>query len=367
MMQNEAIYAKSKAMDVIESDIEYHFTGLGLRQQVVDPNSMKRLHRAQLPVQDSERVSDMIGKVAGIAKARQDMKAKCSELHMALEAAQEEVRIAEFARERAEALATARGHALMKCEHALSDAEEQQVQLGGLLRTALEQLGVHSPEKRMSIENRITSPAVAQHVAGTTPYSGNVMRHAHVTPPACSLLSGHATPATRQNTQENQRSRTPLSGFTVYSNALSQDISPQLYHGEDVAHTTTPLQTPQGGGEEIGLQTAERLAKMVLPHLDPEQIQSLVQYSASPQVQPVGRKTSAFDASHAMEESLRQSYQSGDDSMLIKAKRNDASPQVDMDMDEVERKRLAAERVTQKLNQKLPPELRRPNLVDLSM
>lgn len=62
-------------MDVIESDIEYHFTGLGLRQQVVDPNSMKRLHRAQLPVQDSERVNDMIGKVAGIAKSRQDMKA----------------------------------------------------------------------------------------------------------------------------------------------------------------------------------------------------------------------------------------------------------------------------------------------------
>jgi hypothetical protein len=84
-------------------------------------------------------------------------------------------------------------------------------------------------------------------------------------------------------------------------------------------------------------------------------------------MQPVGRKTSAFDASHAMEESLRQSYQSGDDSMLIKAKRNDASPQVNMNMDEVERKRLAAERVTQKLNQKLPPELRRPNLVDLSM
>lgn len=71
----QAIYAKSKAMDVLESDIEYHFTGLGLRQQVVDPNSMKRLHRAQLPVQDSERVSDMIGKVAGIAKSRQDMKA----------------------------------------------------------------------------------------------------------------------------------------------------------------------------------------------------------------------------------------------------------------------------------------------------
>ena len=33
----------------------------------------------------------------------------------------------------------------MKCQEALSDAEEQQVQLSGLLRNALEQLGVGSP------------------------------------------------------------------------------------------------------------------------------------------------------------------------------------------------------------------------------
>ena len=73
-------------------------------------------------------------------------------MHVALEKVQEDARIAEFAKERAEALATARGQALMKSQNALRDAEEQQVQLSELLRSALEQLGVHSPEKRSSIE-----------------------------------------------------------------------------------------------------------------------------------------------------------------------------------------------------------------------
>ena len=366
MILMQQMYAKSKALDVLESDVDYHFTGLRLRQPVIDPTSMKRLHRAQLPVQESERVTDMLGKVAAIAKSRQEMKQKCSEMHVALERTQEEARIAEFAREKAEALATARGHALMKCQDALAEAEEQQVQLGGLLRSALEQLGVHSPEKRMSIENRLyATPGTlgrpisyqkTPHTVKSVPRMENIecRRHADITPPASSgaLVGAQVTPPS-------------TAGWTVYSNALSQDISPKMYMSGDYA---TPI---HGEGAldhqrtcEIGPQTAERLARMVLPHLDSNQIQSLVDCGTETpndrknsvvqdhkvemvDVQQKIHKTSTFSAAAF-------SQQNGKDDVLIKAHNGEQEP-----IDSVERKRQAAERVMRKLNEKLPPELQR--------
>ena len=132
------LYAKAKALDVVDNDVDYHYHGLKLTQPVIDPASMKRVHRAQLPGQDAERLVETLGKIAAIAKSRQ-------EFARDLEDVSEQLRRSEFARERAESLAKARGVALMKCQEALSDAEEQQVQLSGLLRNALEQLGVGSP------------------------------------------------------------------------------------------------------------------------------------------------------------------------------------------------------------------------------
>jgi len=363
----QLMYAKSKALDVLESDVDYHFTGLRLRQPVIDPTSMKRLHRAQLPVQESERVTEMLGKVAAIAKSRQEMKQKCSEMHVALESAQEEARIAEFAREKAEALATARGHALMKCQDALAEAEEQQVQLGGLLRSALEQLGVHSPEKRMNIENRLyTTPGTLGRPMSShkTPYTVKSVprmeniecrRHADITPPASSgaLVGAQGTPPS-------------TAGWTVYSNALSQDISPNLYKAGEYA---TPTYGDGGLDHqrtcEIGPQTAERLARMVLPHLDSNQIQSLVEHGTETPndrknavlqdhkmemvdvIQQKTHKTSTFSAAAF-------SQQTATDDLLIKAHNGEQDP-----IDSVERKRQAAERVMRKLNEKLPPELQR--------
>ncbi len=123
---------------MVDNDVDYHYHGLKLTQPVIDPASMKRVHRAQLPGQDAERLVETLGKIAAIAKSRQ-------EFARDLEDVSEQLRRSEFARERAESLAKARGVALMKCQEALSDAEEQQVQLSGLLRNALEQLGVGSP------------------------------------------------------------------------------------------------------------------------------------------------------------------------------------------------------------------------------
>jgi len=447
----QALYSKTRALDVIESDADYHFTGLRLRQQVLDPNSMKKLHRARLPVEESARVTEIMGKISAIARSRQEMEQvgpfvfrlyalfarccettvymvqKCSEMHIELQKVQEEARIAEFAKEKAEALATARGQALMKCQNALQDAEEQQVQLSELLRSALEQLGVHSPEKKESIERKITSPVVAQHVLGNSGNSAakldDKQNTTHsMTPPACMLLHAeqdYKSPASAQAV-------TPLSGFTVYSNVLSQDISPHLYKG----HPRTPMtDSYESKPDEVGPRTAERLARMVLPHLDAKQINSLVHSSMtnsethslreihgkpaeeSPvsQVQTVQHHSSStIDAEtgahredhiryskspilsqehdkiqetrksrfqiseHRKDcsEQLKWSNNEGDD--LIKAgsfqplKKYVGEQEENLPYGELERKRRAAERVMRKLNAKLPPAQRRDDLVELS-
>eukprot|EP00890_Picochlorum_soloecismus_P003369 jgi/Picsp_1/4032/NSC_01544-R1_mosc domain-containing protein len=427
MMQNEALYSKTRALDIIESDADYHFTGLRLRQQVLDPNSMKRLHRARLPVEESARVTEIMGKISAIARSRQEIKQKCSEMHIELQKVQEEARIAEFAKEKAEALATARGQALMKCQNALQDAEEQQVQLSELLRSALEQLGVHSPEKKESIERKITSPVVAQHVLGNSGSSAakvdNRQKRTHsMTPPACMLLHAeqdHRSPASAQAV-------TPLSGFTVYSNVLSQDISPHLYK----APPRTPMtDSYESKPDEVGPRTAERLARMVLPHLDANQINSLVQSSMTNSEShslreihgkvagesPVSQveqtvqhhssstgdvedgdhrehvhhskmETTSEENDKALEtrksrfqlsehhkdcsQQLKWSNSEGDD--LIKAgslqplQKSIGEHEDKLPNGELERKRRAAERVMRKLNAKLPPAQRRDDLVELS-
>ena len=349
-------------------------------------------------------------------------------MHIELQKVQEEARIAEFAKEKAEALATARGQALMKCQNALQDAEEQQVQLSELLRSALEQLGVHSPEKKESIERKITSPVVAQHVLGNSGNSAAKMDNRQkktqsMTPPACMLLHDeqeHRSPASTQ-------AMTPLSGFTVYSNVLSQDISPHLYRG--------PARTPmtdsyESKPDEVGPRTAERLARMVLPHLDANQINSLVQSSMTnseshslrelhgklTEESPVSqveqtvqhhsnstgdveagdhrevhihpsKMQSLSEENDKIQETRKSRFQlsehhkdcseqvtwsnnEGDD--LIKAgsfqplKKYAGEYEGTATNVELERKRRAAERVMRKLNAKLPPAQRRDDLVELS-
>ena len=358
---------------MLEADIDYHYQGLRLRESFLDPTTLKRVRRAELPVRESERVMEMLGKVAALAKALQEMKQECSKMHVAVEQAREETRIAEFAKEKADALATARGNALMKCQDALSNAEEQQIQMGGMLRSALEQLGVHSPEKRMTMEQQLCRtplyssqkmvlPGMTVHRRTMTPMqTPNVMGSLGVTP----------------------QHPSPPSGFTVYSNALSQDISPNLYREESMEEYETPYRTEDVHSQspsltlntcEIGPNTAERLARMVLPHLDSEQIQCLVEFTGknqspsclksqatTPVVEEPKMKEPVIEENGVQPPCKRttfsalavQSYDNADDE-LIKAH---GMPEDDV-LDE-QRKRQAAMRIMEKLNKKLPPELRR--------
>jgi len=198
----QQLYAKTKALDVVDNDVDYHFHGLKLSQPVIDPSSMKRLHRAQLSAQDSERVIEVLGKIAAIAKSRQDAVEELAEVT-------DRLRQSEFARERADSMATARGEALMRCQDALSEAEEQQVQLSGLLRSALEQLGVGSPvpaEDRLITSQKAPASVSTAHAAK--------FKYANITPPSGSGLM----PC------DYRRDRTPLTGFTVYSNPVSEEL-----------------------------------------------------------------------------------------------------------------------------------------------
>lgn len=359
-----------------------------MRQAFLDPTTLKRVRRAELPVRESERVVEMLGKVAAVAKALQEAKQECSTMHIALEEAREEARIAEFAKEKADALATARGNALMKCQDALANAEEQQIQMGGMLRSALEQLGVHSPEKRMTMEQQLCMTPVFSSQKRVTPGMSGHGRHRTVT----------QTPTVLGSLGMAPEHLTPPSGFTVYSNALSQDISPHLYKEGGIEDYDTPHYTGEGNRPspsstlktcEIGPNTAERLARMVLPHLDSEQIQCLVDYSGrnpSPSLVMKSQRTTPVVGEiqhHEKDEQQQQQHQHQvveDTSIPQQCKRTTFSAlgweqdqglikahgvsSDDHDVIDEQRKRQAAMRIVEKLNRKLPPELRRTEYDD---
>lgn len=360
----------------MEADVDYHYQGLRLREAFLDPTTIKRVRRAELPVRESERVTEMLGKVAAIAKALQETRQECSKMHVALEQAREETRIAEFAKEKANALATARGNALMKCQDALANAEEQQIQMGGMLRSALEQLGVHSPDKRMNIEQQLCkTPGYApqQHLVISEDINSSGQRR---------MMTPQQTPALmRSSLAVSPHHLTPPTGFTVYSNALSEDISPHLYDENNIMEGATEYgegpNTASPGSKtcEIGPNTAERLARMVLPHLDSEQIQCLVEYN--------GRNTHSPIASHGNspvvqqatpnmnhQEYIQPTFKRSTFSAMQTLEKDDGMIKAhgsfveEYSVDDDQRKRQAAMRIMEKLNRKLPPELRRGDYDD---
>ena len=352
--------AKTKALDVVDDDVDYHYHGLKLTQPVIDPSSMKRVHRAQLPGRDAERLVEILGKIAAIAKSRQ-------ECVQELEAVKEQLRRSEFAKERAESMAKARGVALMKCQEALGDAEEQQVQLSGLLRSALEQLGVGDTRP---MNTPYTNPSH---------HSSMRFRYSNITPP-----SGRRRPA-------SSIKDTPMTGFTVYSNPVSEEASPDdfvtpartmTYYSEDDDGEEGEYDNGTGGPTghsgmavsrgSIGAETAQKLAREVLPHLGSSEIAYLVEYNMKEkerqqdvatrethpqQLQPqtahnaqtkFKTKTSTFSVAGS-------AHDEGDGGFLIGTGVD--QPTLYDGIPSVERRRNAAARIVAKLNERLPREL----------
>lgn len=358
--------AKAKALDVVDDDVDYHYHGLKLRQPVIDPSSMKRVHRAQLPGRDAERLVETLGKIAAIAKSRQ-------EYAHDLQKTREQLRKLEFANERAESMAVARGAALMKCQEALSDAEDQQVQLSGLLRSALEQLGVG--------ETRSMNTPCTNH----SHHSSMRFRYSNITPP-----SRHQRPA-------SSLKDTPLTGFTVYSNPVSEAIDrddfvtpsrTRTYYSDDEVDVED-VEDVDGVGTNgghtgttrsrasMGAETAQKLARQVLPHLGSSEIAYLVEYNlkekereqAAAAMEPRQQLQRQQAAQHIEANAVTKTIKTKTSTFMV-----GGVPDVDGDggfligagldqragydgIPSVERRRNAAARIVAKLNERLPREL----------
>ena len=222
---------------------------------------------------------------------------ECAQLAQALEAAQLETRDAEFGKAKAEALATARGQALTRSQRVLREAEAAQGQLNDMLRMAMSQLGIHvpSPQSEYAPQRRpvARSPAPASMLS----------------PPAA------ARPASAANSSQQG---TPPQGFTVYSNSLSgtpaaarsciddddavstasetkwRDIS-EVVVAQSPASTATvtpPYSMALMGGCGSAVtaeEQAQRLAHLIIPHLDADQLETLVNMGASMASPPLAR------------------------------------------------------------------------------
>ena len=276
-------------------------------------------------------------------------------------------RHAEFARARAEALATARGEALMHVQQALREAEKQQMQLADALKRALLQLGVEvtpnkpllSPTGILGLDASLSQVPIAL----LQQHHERQQQQQHEMPAAELQARSQQEPTGQVGEQRGGGSRNSnqsaparggvresqqLSGFTVYSNELlapefqqptgparqasaqresqaateteeeeeressvawrdisaaasvgaaaSVDESGTLRRsvssvpaGDSTAVGTAAAGTSWQGreapaahqGTERRQQHAARLARLVLPHLDASQLDSLVRIGAS--------------------------------------------------------------------------------------
>lgn len=156
-------YVNDRILDVLQRDINDIFITLSDKRVFLPPATMTRLYRANLPRDDSQRVGELLGKVAAIDRSRRDIQTLLAKLkrdhedevaHMREDAAREraillqeataareEKRMAEFEAARAHAMSEARGATLLKKNAALEEARAQQVKLSEMLQVALGKLG----------------------------------------------------------------------------------------------------------------------------------------------------------------------------------------------------------------------------------
>ncbi len=65
------MYSAGKVLDIVEDEIEERYTAVdGKKRVALGPGSMRRLHRANLPIEDSHRATELLAKVTAIDNAR---------------------------------------------------------------------------------------------------------------------------------------------------------------------------------------------------------------------------------------------------------------------------------------------------------
>lgn len=106
LLQN--LYAKARVLELLEHELDAAFEKLQYKHVAPEPATVRRLHAANLPVGEAQMAMDLLGKFAAVQHNRKETEKERDQLLKSLDTAEGARRQAEFAKAKAEALATAR-------------------------------------------------------------------------------------------------------------------------------------------------------------------------------------------------------------------------------------------------------------------
>jgi hypothetical protein len=302
----QATYSKLKILEVVEAEINERFVSVKGQRLHLEADTMRRVHQARLPLDDSQRATELLTKVTAIDRARVEAEKECARQNQEAKAAKEAQRMAEFAAARANAMSEARGAALLKKNAALAEAHNQQLKLSEMLQVALRQLGydfvpelespclpqpTHEISRLPEAEEDRAQQQSPSHDTATT---NDKMNTGALHPSG--LLGDRADAGNGRDTPD---------GFTIYSNELSETHSPtpplcgdssesvesdSAAHWRDISEAVvvgptspsassaaTPLNAlVPGTAAPVAEDWAEREARRLMARMNATQLESLV-------------------------------------------------------------------------------------------
>lgn len=67
----QTLYSKGKILDIVEDELEDRYKAVeGKNKVALEATSMRRLHRAHLPMEDSQRATEALCRLTAIDNAR---------------------------------------------------------------------------------------------------------------------------------------------------------------------------------------------------------------------------------------------------------------------------------------------------------
>lgn len=76
---SQALHCKAKVLNVIEEEIEEIHRNVGAKKVALRASTMKRVHRANLPMEESQRATELLGKITALDRSRIDLERVCIE------------------------------------------------------------------------------------------------------------------------------------------------------------------------------------------------------------------------------------------------------------------------------------------------
>jgi len=69
----QTLYSKARIFDLLEDELEARYKAVDGRKVALDAHSMRRLHRANLPVEDSQLAGELLAKLTAIDQSRKEL------------------------------------------------------------------------------------------------------------------------------------------------------------------------------------------------------------------------------------------------------------------------------------------------------